>query len=686
MAAVSGRLVSSPYLAVTPPSYIEPAARRRHTEARLARNVAVLLGVAVDRSPTGRTWLAEYNALSIREIGRGAPTEVEAEDLDVIPTATLHRYGPETKAALVLAGADRLFESIEPTMRDVLGVLGTCDDGRPYPDALRATVWASLVADAYQAQPALFVAAVQARAVQKAATAEWRPLVPGGLESMKSEYAAEGDDPAGRPRPRDLGILDRLMHEVVSPRSQVAATSIDSEGAGPSDSFLMDSLIDRWLRHLVYSADHGLALARQDSAGRWADAFVPHLAVLSSFAADALGQYGQVEPFGAGDGVEQELEQFDNADPRHVARVVPRTPALPEMATLPRASQEAVIRSTVQMARILSDGSVFASPEMVLRSLDALEATVRLARAVLGPNSNTTQHAELTWWRLQASHFRDGKEPEGLESSRASLISGFERARRSANEGRIATGDWVELVNDNSPALNATWRDYALVGRTKESEGVRAALSRDWNAVLDDLGLGAGGTPLLDEGPGGLAGLLHNYVSFEVRSPDPTARMRALQVMRDVVLPQRRRVAEHRSNDTAYRTSLQVALQGACLTLPHLTHDQGPLLDDIAAWTQQLRGTSLGRALVAGAVSEDGFLPRHVNFLIALVIGELTLAEQGIGPDLRPDTVGLMVHAAVRSSRVATLDDLDSGSQRVDLLLDIVGRYERLTGATVPRS
>lgn len=689
------------YASVHAPALV-PGADRPRVEIRLARNLAVLMGVVVRDHPSGRTWVTRYGDLTVSEIGRGWPRplsgekvaardegdeeeahEPEPPHLDVIANATLHRFGPETKAALVVAGSDILFQPLERMMSDVLEVLGTSDDGQPLADSMRVTAWASLVADIYQSQPALFVAAIQARSVQRSATGRWWPVTH-RRPQRKAEFPIVPQVFDGVTHPSDLGVLDRVMREYVKPRSPLSAAATEGEGGGPSETFLAESLTDRWLRLLVYSADGGSAWIGQDDDGSYVDAYQPHLAALSSFAVDAYGQYDKIVPFGADPTTQPEV--FRRGDPMHVKRMIPRTPSLPEFAKLPKATQEALARTAVQMLRVLRDSSVFASAPMLEESLPCLESWSTLTRNVLGTDNDTTKWVELVRARLVLNHHRDSADGDVLVAMQQAVRMSYEGLRQAAAAGRMCLGEWVEVVYDSGANLNSMWQDMLVSGRTDEAIELRSGLERDWADVLTAVGIDANRPELTSStAQPGLAGLIHNYIGFQVRLPDTDARLAALNIGRSQLLPARQQVADVRGNDTALRTSLQVLLRGSCLTLPDVADASARdvLLSDIRRYTRLLAQTQLVQSLMSDA--EQPERTTHLNCLEALSLGLVTLGEEGDPCDARllQRYVNKAVVACLRAGNVRQLSELSDDSARIGLLLEIIRRFRGLTGLDV---
>lgn len=92
--------------------------------------------------------------------GRRAPTP------GAITHATLNRYGPDTKAAVVLTGANRQLREVTTAIASVCRSLAD-QDAAP---EIRLAVWAGLVLEGFRGQQALVAAAVQAWEIQRALT------------------------------------------------------------------------------------------------------------------------------------------------------------------------------------------------------------------------------------------------------------------------------------------------------------------------------------------------------------------------------------------------------------------------------------------------------------------------------------------------------------------------------------
>lgn len=174
-----------------------PAAARGRMDVRIARKVAALTGIAgppdaSDDAGRGRSWFADYRLLTTTELSLGGPvvadlpTEIgEVVDAGLyervgssfrvadgsgvggpapIPSVTLQEYGPDTKAALVLTGANRILRPVADAITAALDDLRTRIDD----ECLLVAVAQALLQEAYEAQPVLILQGIQAGLVQRA--------------------------------------------------------------------------------------------------------------------------------------------------------------------------------------------------------------------------------------------------------------------------------------------------------------------------------------------------------------------------------------------------------------------------------------------------------------------------------------------------------------------------------------
>lgn len=228
--------------------------------ARIARKVAPLFGVVWEQNPFGCTWVCDFGSLTLAEIARGAPyplrkvqsamdEEAEREKSSLarngsatmadpdpawrpagravwtfqraptptaIAHATLNRYGPDTKAAVVLTGANRLLQEVTAAVASVCGQMVSNGVGVE----VRLAVWAGLILEAFRGQPALVAAAIQARAIQRALATPWGEhlWLPGLGESARCEFGAgtlePGSSGSGAPdvqSPAQFDLIDSTL-------------------------------------------------------------------------------------------------------------------------------------------------------------------------------------------------------------------------------------------------------------------------------------------------------------------------------------------------------------------------------------------------------------------------------------------------------------------------------------------
>ena len=157
---------------------------------RLARNIGPLVGVPDPEGPFGeRSWLTEYEPLTLNEIARGAPEPppivrrrlaqskgskpddfqvtgrfVYGKTPNTIVNASLNRYGPTTKAAVTLAGLNRL---LEPQTELITKAMQS-DLFQNLTSEQKLQAYSGMVFGAYRPQPFLIFRGVQVRTIQRA--------------------------------------------------------------------------------------------------------------------------------------------------------------------------------------------------------------------------------------------------------------------------------------------------------------------------------------------------------------------------------------------------------------------------------------------------------------------------------------------------------------------------------------
>ncbi|GLY33471.1 hypothetical protein [Kineosporia sp. NBRC 101731] len=303
--------------------------RSEIVSVRIARKVAPLFGVVWAQNPFDRTWVCDFSTLTLTEVARGAPLPERSASLEspedgeapapgagsgheddaqgwmwngrgvVVPggaaplgslaNATLNRFGPHTKAAVVLAGANRL---LRDSTQAVGAVCASINQTSASP-RLRLAIWAGLTLEVFRGQPALVIAALQARAVQRSLTVRWGNQV--GLGNLgataaRSEIGASGvtgQDSAWQPQ--CLALIDDTLQQL-----NLAGLA----GIGPERG---EDIAAAWCRRLLQMGrpGSGMVWVVEDEKGhRTAHSYQRVGAMVAPFVAEALGQgdiSGQVE-------------------------------------------------------------------------------------------------------------------------------------------------------------------------------------------------------------------------------------------------------------------------------------------------------------------------------------------------------------------------------------------------------
>ncbi|KXK58953.1 hypothetical protein AWW66_26915 [Micromonospora rosaria] len=305
-----------------------PAAEARRAdvvEVRVARKVAALFGLGSELPPFRRSWVCDFTELSLAEVGRGAPSPDRADRsrLESTPArstggdppewawsgravwapqqgtlpgaltnATLNRYGPDTKAAAVLAGANRLLQGPTEAVAEVCRYLAHTDCDAE----LRLAVWAGLVLEVYRAQPALVVAAIQARQVQRSLSARWGTQVdraavtaagaPSEIHPPSDpDDASDPHESASRWQPTSFDLVDATL-------PAVGLADDPATGPGLLAPDTLDDIASAWCHRLVGVGrpGRGVVWLTEDSGGsRRVHAMVRVGAVVAPFVAATLG-------------------------------------------------------------------------------------------------------------------------------------------------------------------------------------------------------------------------------------------------------------------------------------------------------------------------------------------------------------------------------------------------------------
>lgn len=719
-----------PFAVVAPPPLGVVRRNVTDTETRLARNVAGLFGVEVPGSGTGMRWVCDYNELTIGEIGRGAPSPDRNDafevgelgwhavgraviqgpakgtggvavlprrlpgGLDEVARATVQRYGPDTKAALILMAADHLFSSILPVMEDVLEVLGTSDDGLPAADATRICIWAAMIADAFREQPALFNAAVRARAIQQAAMTPWEPDCSRVGTPSRAERRPAGAPMAvleaiGRheedsPSPYTLRILDEFLLERVKPRLTHSSAVHETDA---SSVFLGLDLIARWMRHILHSSDRAVTWLRAEGDVWWSEAYLPEISPLATFIDDVQRQNVELIPFVFDYSKELSRVTFNRRDASHRKRLRPRVPSLPEIARLDEPSRRAALNTHITVLRILRECPSYKCSAMERETVQDAREVVDLAARLFGPLDPLTLKLASIHLRMERrNRFDTSADPFAVG---AAYVDSIERLHEAWQSVLIPDSWWIESVYSNSATLNLHIQDLAAAGQVEEAEHLFTRLRDYWREALPLVGLEIES----DDGSSRraadvekassdvLPGLLHNYVGMMAKSPRLEDRLWAIEIGMSVLLPLRRRVGAQRNSDNAVRLTLQVMLRSIDSVMNEVpaarrSHFAGLAEEALAA----LSATTMYKSLVQNQLPPDNM--SDLTFLTVLATTLIMLSELGEPLSERLSLARNILTRVEqgRGRRVAELNATSGVSEWSMRLVNLKDRLSRLEG------
>lgn len=215
----------------------------RQMELRIARKVAALCGIAgpaesSDDAGSGRAWLSDYRMLTTTELALGGPLHepsdvgqrpdggsfvrdrrrfrhLDGDDVDFmpIPAVTQRAYGPDTKAALVLTGVNKVLEPVAQAINEALADIRTQVDA----PILLVAVGHCLLQEVFAAQPILVLHGIQASQIQRALMLPERIVQhPAGVRRPLARVEHGADRIHHRHAPRNLEIVYELWNSVVA--------------------------------------------------------------------------------------------------------------------------------------------------------------------------------------------------------------------------------------------------------------------------------------------------------------------------------------------------------------------------------------------------------------------------------------------------------------------------------------
>lgn len=654
-----------------------PEARSEVVPARLARKVAPLFGVPWPESPLGATtWVTDFTRVTLSEIARGAPlpTRAQAKPLaagvgdegwaivdrvgvaaekaslpNEIANATLNRFGPDTKAAVVLTAVNQLLEPLSAAIQESIPLL-VDDAGAPLPAGLRLAGWACAVVEVFRSQPALFAAGIRARAIQRPLTAVWTvPVAPSAVDEPLTRCEISAPWTTAAPvQPRDLDLVDAsfgclgLLPEAAS--SRVPGESLHEIVVGQLLYRLLDvgtlrdashlwisargpgqlavealltpaSIVDRFVRQALRGMSIARPLARA-AAGQ--DAHGPET---DGPETDGRRADGGLRP---GDGgAEPEVEGLDDAR---------RLPAVPDPALLaerPLLARRAAVIMVLGAIRQVhsSDRAVEVARETLVDRLEALRSCVAAMLPADDPvRAVATCRIDLTSLQLLRHDLaNDLREVLArLEGSTRGCVAAFDSGildRGAAAEILSAAAVELDVVGTTSAACESGGLPHPDVLHEQVRE-----LWGHWLRMVEAQEVPRGGRPSAD-----LLGYhLHNYAAFLARHESAEHDLTAAVVLfENVVLPAREKFLKDTGLFDPLRRSLQM-----CTTATTYLAESAVARGDVDT---AKRWAALGRRLISRALADpstwsmiDKETDRSCRFALRAAPALIVAAELGV--------------------------------------------------------
>lgn len=582
-----------------------PETRTEIVPARLARKIAPLFGVPWADSPFGdHTWVSDFGQITLSEIARGAPlpTRSRAGTLvdrggdswelvdrvgitgrsgslpNEIANATLNRFGPDTKAAVILTAVNRLLDPIRQAVDEVAPML-VGDRGAPLSPGLRLAGWAALMIEAFRSQPALFAAGIRSRAIQRQLAVTWDvPRAPSAaaIPLTRCEISAV-DVPVAPSRPRDLEVVDATIG---------ALGVLDGAGSAPlARSQLHEETVGQLLFRLLavgtlQDASH-LWLSERAPGSLAVEALVPPTSLVDRFVRQTLRStgIGDAALDGGGD--------------------VPAIPDLGRFIALPPMARRAVVIALLAILRQIQSTPTARerSRSMVLARLDELAEL--LARGF--PDDDPVGAIGRCRVALMRVHTLRHDAGVDLGPAFRELLAATICCEELFRSGDLDRGAAAEIVSASNIEVNAVrWTNARRPDAGLPEPGeLDELLRRRWQVYLDMLEVPPEVVTGADVRPDGLIGYhLHNYAAFLASHADREADLlAAVRLYRELVVPAR----EQFFSRTGSFEPLRIALQTASRATTALAESAVGRSDLAGARTW----AALGRDLIMRALADD---------------------------------------------------------------------------------
>lgn len=599
---------------------VVPAIPENRTEvvaARLARKVAPLFGVPWPDGPFGnRTWVCDYAKITLSEIARGAPLPTRAEAARLgspgqegwrlverigvadkhatlpneIANATLNRFGPDTRAAVILTAVNRLLDPVREATETALSLL-VDHFGAPLPPRLRLAAWAGVVVETFRSQPALVAAGIHARAIQNELVQTWElPLAVGltGLRLTRCEVGSESVRTSGAAQPFTLDIADRTLAAL---HLDTAATDPDAEDAGPAaltTRLHAAETVDLLLRRLLAAgtpADASYLWLSEREPGQLAvEALLPPTGLVDRFVHHCVDSAGSV---GA------DTDRW---------WVLPAVPPAERLAPLSPLARRALLIALVTVLRHIQS-SPAGREESRHDVVPVLAELAETARRSLDPDDpvaalTACRIADMRVQTLRADLRNDLREPL------RDLLAGLNHCEDLLRRGLVDRGAAAEAISSACVELLAVRRTNAQrpeAGLIEPAE-IDERLRRGWLAFHDALEIPAfSADTALPRLPGLVGYHLQNYAAFLAASAAESDVHEAVHLFATVVIPAREEFFARSGHFLPLRHSLQVASR-ATTRLGEWARDCGDHAE-ARSWADMGRGWVL-QALAAEETRE----------------------------------------------------------------------------------
>lgn len=588
--------------------------------ARFARKVAALFGVPSEANPfRPLTWVCDFTTITVSEIARGAPLPNRAaaarlretahegkwleHDRAVLPVggktlpneivaATVNRFGPDTKAAIVLTATNVLLAPATEAIGTALPLLRGADGGE-LPAVQWIAAWAATAVEVYRSQPALVFAAAKARAIQRESLTPpgfpWAEELAGSPKARCEVGAVEPAAPDPVTRPEDLDFVDGIAVARLNAAGWLPPADSDAAppAGGPGVGDQMAALLLRLLVNTGSPAGVGHVWVSAREPGQLvAEAMVPSSGVVREVVEAWARELGG-------------LGHCDEALGEELARPV-RLPAPREVASLPVLTRRALVLAAMGVVRqmgLLAPSRWVRGPEFA-----ALLGDVEAVLGTFPADDPIVPETRLRLAAQRASVQRHDGHAGG--ETVAALLRAADDCLATDVLDRGALADVLVVACIELFQLRDTAENPAALTR---------ALHGYWRAFADAVQVDLFG-PEADHSS--LSFQLHNYAAFLGGNRDSEADMRAaLHLFTHSVIPGRVRLFTLNRDIRPLARSWYLAADTAAALAERLL--AGGSRDEALGWAERAFGW-VSSVLADRRFAEGELRPRLDDCLFAL--------------------------------------------------------------------